>query len=147
MYTDTRLENDVRTALRGDPRIKRPEQIVIYADEIGSVTLRGAVESVLQRRAAVHTTRKVDGVLNVIDELKVHLPPAHRRADDEIRAATLAQLVGDARVPSNHIDVEVSQGWVTLTGYVTEPAELDYALDDVADVKGVVGVTNEITLR
>ena len=142
MFTDTRIENDVRAALERDPRIPGPAAIAVYADEIGSVTLRGTVGSIARRRAAVHDAREVGGVYNVIDDLKVHLPD--RRADDEIRGAALQRLIADQRIPSNHIDVEVSAGWVTLTGRVREESQSAEAMEDIASLSGVVGITNRI---
>ena len=142
MFTDTRIENDVRAALERDPRIPDPAAIAVYADEIGSVTLRGTVGSIAQHRAAVHDTREVGGVYNVIDDLKVHLP--ERRADDEIRGAALQRLIADQRIPSNHIDVEVSAGWVTLTGRVREESQSAEAMEDIASLSGVVGISNRI---
>src|SRR4029079_1974751 len=42
------------------------------------------------------------------------------------------------------IDVKVDEGWVTLTGDVSYQFESDAAFEDVADMLGVVGVTNSI---
>lgn len=144
MFTDTRMENDVRAALERDSRIEDPAAIAVYADEIGSVTLRGTVRSVRQRLAALHDARNVDGVYNVIDDLKVHLPVRDRRADDEIRGAALQRLISDPRIPSNHLEVEVSDGWVTLTGRVREESQSAEAVDDIAALSGVVGISNRI---
>jgi osmotically-inducible protein OsmY len=146
VFTDTEIENRVRAALENDDRIKHPGAIAVYADEIGSVTLRGTVESVLQRMAAVHDARQVDGVYNVIDDLKVHLPVPDRRADDEIRGAALQRLISDLRIPSNHIDVEVAAGWVTLTGRVGEASQRADAEEDIAGLSGVVGISNRIEI-
>jgi len=38
----------------------------------------------------------------------------------------------------------VSDGWLTLTGQVDYQFQTDAAYEDVADLLGVVGVTNEI---
>lgn len=82
MFIDTRIQDDVLTALRQDPRIKRPELIAVSVDEIGTVVLRGAVESFPERRPAAHDARRVEGAFDVIvDDLKVHPPLAHRRSD------------------------------------------------------------------
>ena len=43
MFTNTRIEIDVRAAFDRDPRIKHPELIALSVDEIGIVVLRGAV--------------------------------------------------------------------------------------------------------
>jgi osmotically-inducible protein OsmY len=148
VFIDTRTQEDVLTALRRDPRIKHPELIAVSVDEIGTVVLRGAVESLPERIAAAHDARHVDGVFDVIvDDLKVHPPLAHRRHDDEIHAVALERLAADARIRSTHIDVEVSRGHLTLAGYVRDQAESDAALEDAAGVSGVREVTNRIEVR
>jgi len=148
LFTDTRIQEDVRAALRQDPRIKRPELIAISVDEIGTVVLRGAVESLPERLAAAHDVRHVERVFDVIvDDVKVHPPVAHRRPDDEIRAPALQRLTADARIRSTHIHVKVSRGHLTLTGYARHNAESAAALEDVASLSGVVGVTNQIEVR
>ena len=145
MFTDIRIQEDVRAALRHDPRIKHRELIAVSVDEIGTVVLRGAVESLPERLAAAHDARQVEGVFEVIvDDVKVHPPVAHRRPDDEIRAAALQRLTADARIHSTHIHVKVSRGHLTLTGYARRDAESAAALEDVAGLSGVVGVTNQI---
>ena len=148
LFTDSRIEEDVRAALQRDPRIKHPELIAVSVDEIGTVVLRGAVQSLPQRLAAAHDARQIDGVFEVIiDDLHVHLPPRHRRTDDEVRAAALDRVTADTRIRSTHIHVKVSHGQVTLTGYVREESESAASVEDVASITGVVGVTNEIEIR
>jgi osmotically-inducible protein OsmY len=108
------------------------------------VTLRGTVGSFGQRRAAVHDAANVVGVDDVIDELKVRLLDESRREDADIRGMALQILMWDADVPAELIDVKVDEGWVTLTGDVSYQFESDAAFEDVADMLGVVGVTNSI---
>jgi len=50
----------------------------------------------------------------------------------------------DSDVPAELIDVKVDDGWVTLTGDVSFQFESDAAFEDVADMLGVIGVTNDI---
>ena len=148
MFIDARIQEDVRAALRRDPRIKHPELIAISVDGIGTVVLSGAVESLPERHAAAHDARHVEGVFDVIaDDVKVHPPVAHRRPDDEIRGAALQRLSDDARIRSTHIHVKVLRGHLTLTGYARHDAESAAALEDVTSLGGVVGVTNQIKVR
>jgi BON domain len=108
LFIDTRIQEDVRAALRRDPRIKRPELIAVSVDGIGTVVLRGAVGSLPERLAVAHDAGHVEGVFDVIvDDVKVHPPVAHRRPDDEIRAAALQRLTADVRIRSTHIHVKV----------------------------------------
>ena len=148
MFTDSGIEGHVRATLHRDPRIKHPELIAVSVDEIGTVTLRGAVSTPRERLAAAHDARNVEGVFQVVvDDLKVHLPVGRRRTDDEVRAAALQRLICDPTIRSTHIQVKVADGHVVLTGYVREEAESDAAVEDVATLTGVLGVTNRIEIR
>ena len=137
------IEDAVREVLILDRRLPDPEQVAVAADG-STVALRGTVGSFSQRRAAVHDARKVAGVDYVDDELKVRLLDESRRDDADIRGMALQILIWDAEVPAELIDVKVDDGWVTLTGDVSFQFESDAAFEDVADMLGVVGVTNEI---
>lgn len=148
MFTDTRIENAVRAALERDPRIRHPDWIAISADEIGTVVLHGAVQSLPQRLAARQDARGVEGVFDVvIDDLTVRPPVGARRADDEIRAAAQQQVINDCRIRSNHVHVKVSHGWVTLTGNVRDESERAAAVDDVTPLAGVRAVIDRIEVR
>jgi osmotically-inducible protein OsmY len=143
LLTNTPLEDEVIGSLALDPRIPESTEIAVSADE-GIVTLRGTVESFGQRRAATEDTRKVDGVYEIDDQLKVNLLGGDRRDDDEIRGAALQILIWDTEVPSDVVDVKVDDGWVTLKGDVSYQFQSNATYDDVATLYGVVGVTNEI---
>jgi osmotically-inducible protein OsmY len=140
---NTSTEDAVREVLTLDQRIPDPEQVAVSADA-GTVTLRGTVGSFSQRRAAADDAQSVDGVDDVYDELKVRLLTESRREDADIRGMALQILMWDAEVPAELIDVNVDAGWVTLTGDVSFQFENDAAFEDVADMLGVVGVTNNI---
>ena len=145
MSTNTEMEHDVRSALEDDPRIPDAQKIAVSAVH-GVVTLRGTVERFTQRRAAVADARRIDGVSDVIDELKVHhlLGSELTSPDDAIRGRGLQTLIWDVEVPSDRIEVEIYDGWVTLKGEVDYQFQSDDAFEDVARLGGVTGVTNKI---
>jgi osmotically-inducible protein OsmY len=147
MSTETSIEDDVRAALGRDQRIKHPDLIAVSVDGIGTVVLRGAVESPVQRHAAVEDARHTDRVFNVIDELKVHPPVAHRGTDDRIRAEALRRLTSDPTFRNDDIDVEVSDGRITLTGRVRDDSSIASAAEAVEGVEGVAGVISELRTR
>jgi osmotically-inducible protein OsmY len=148
VQTKIQIQDDVRAALRSDPRIKHPELIAVSVDEIGTVVLHGTVGHLPQRLAAVHDAREVDGVFEVIaDDLKVHPQIGDRRSDSEIGAAATQRVIDDARIHSDHVHLKVSHGWVTLTGYVRHQSEREAAIEDVVTLSGVVGVDDEIEVR
>ena len=146
MLTNTTLEEAVIDSLDRDPRLPDSAEIAVSADG-GVVTLRGTVESLSQRRAAAKDAKKIDGVYEVDDQLKVNLLGADRREDDEIRGVALQALIWDTEVPSDLVDVKVEDGWITLKGDVSYQFQSDAAYDDVASLYGVYGVTNEIKVN
>jgi osmotically-inducible protein OsmY len=143
VLTNTALEDAVIASLELDPRIPDSTEIAVSADG-GIVQLRGTVESFGQRRAAVKDARRIEGVYEIDDQLKVSLLGCDHREDDEIRGAALQILIWDTEVPSDLVEVRVQDGWVTLKGDVSFQFESDAAYDDVGSLYGVLGVTNEI---
>jgi osmotically-inducible protein OsmY len=137
----TQLEEDVRVALAADPRLA--DDAIAVSGGAGTVTLRGTVSSVKQRRAAVEVARRVRGVEDVYDLLKVRLLPGDPR-DDKLRGTALQSLISDSRVPDDRVDVDVAAAWVTLKGQVRHQDESDAAFEDVSGLEGVGGITNEI---
>lgn len=143
MSIDVTIETAVMEALRADRRIPDPEEVAVTVDE-DAVTLRGTVGSFSQRRAAVRDARKVDGVRYVYDDLLVRLMGAAQRSDAELRGMALQAIAWDTEAPAELIDVKVEDGWVTLRGTVSWQFQSDAAYEDVANLFGVIGITNEI---
>ena len=143
MSIDVSLETAILDALRSDPRLPHAEEVAVAVDD-DAVTLRGTVGSVSQRRAAVRDARGVDGVHYVNDHLSVRLMDAAQRSDAELRGMALQTIAWDTEAPAELIDVKVQDGWVTLRGTVSWQFQSDAAYDDVANLFGVIGITNDI---
>ena len=143
MSTDVSIETAVMEALRADRRIPDPEEVAVAVDE-DAVTLRGTVGTFSQRRAAVRDARKVDGVRYVYDDLLVRLMDGAQRSDAELRGTALQAIAWDTKAPAELIDVMVKDGWVTLRGTVSWQFQSDAAYEDVANLFGVIGITNDI---
>ena len=143
MSTDSRLEDAIRDSLIHDPRIPEPSEIAVSAVD-GTAILRGTVGSFSQRRAADNDAHSVNGIDDVDNQLKVRLLDGSRRTDADIRGMALQFLMWDSNVPADLVDVDVRDGWVTLTGEVSHQFESDAAYDDIASLHGVLGITNEI---
>ncbi len=142
MSPNIEIEDNVRYALERDPRILDPIDIAVSADGV-TVTLQGTVRSIKQRRAAVEDAKSIEGVREVTDDLRVRWLEGDVR-DDALRGAALQSLIWDAEVPADTIDVEVKDGWVTLKGQVKYQFQSDAAFEDMARIKGVGGISNEI---
>jgi osmotically-inducible protein OsmY len=144
--TDGELIEDVTNELLFDPRISDPDTIAVAAAN-GVVTLRGTVGSFIQKRAAAKAARRVHGASAVNNELSVRLMTEGRRSDADIRAAALQVLMLDGLVPAERIDVQVRDGWLTLTGSVSWQYQRDAADEDVAPLLGLVDIDDQIVVE
>jgi len=141
MSNEQVIVDEIRGTLKSDPRIHNPAELAV-SEKGGTVTLRGTVRSLHQRRTVVEIARSMRGVHAVQDELRVD-PRDHWR-DEELRGAALQALMSDDRVPADWLDVKVTADWVTLTGEVEHQADSDAAFAAVSRLVGVGGITNEI---
>jgi osmotically-inducible protein OsmY len=142
--TDSQIKTDVLNELKWDPTVDETEVGVQVKN--GIVTLTGGVSSYPKRLAAIDAAHRVYGVLDVVDELKIRIPPAWGRTDQEIAAAVRNALKWDILVPDELIISTVSGGIVTLKGEVptwTQRSDTEHA---VRRLTGVTGVVNQITV-
>ena len=138
---DTQVVDVIRARYARDPRIHHPAQLAV-SERAGTVTLRGTVRSLHQRRVAVEIAKSVRGVRAVQDELSVD--PRDLWLDDEIRGAALQALMSAPDVPADMIDVRVADGWLTLSGQVKRQSESNAAFEAVSGVPRVGGITTKI---
>jgi osmotically-inducible protein OsmY len=143
--TDEQIRHHVLEELKWDTRVQ-PSEIGVAVDN-GIVTLSGWVDSYIKKWAAEEAALRVRGVKAVANEIEVRLPIEAERTDADLAAAALHALEWDANVPLGRVKVAVSTGWVTLEGdvdYQFQKADTEQA---VRRLKGVRGVTNQITVR
>jgi osmotically-inducible protein OsmY len=69
-----------------------------------------------------------------------------RFQSENVRAGVLNALYWDLAVPKHRLNVDVENGWVTVSGLVDLPYQKSCAESDAKSVPGVVGVTNLIRL-
>ena len=69
-----------------------------------------------------------------------------RLPSDDVRLRVLNALHWDLAVPRDRLNVDVEDGWVTVSGTVDLPYQRTCAESDARNVAGVVGVTNLIRL-
>jgi osmotically-inducible protein OsmY len=143
--SDSEIREDVINELQWDPQITEPEAIGVAVSD-GAVTLTGHVSTYAERMAAARAAERVYGVKAVANDLKVKLSGAPRD-DSDIAQAIAHVLEWNVQVPERKVQARVSEGWVMLEGEV----EYEYQRHEVErmarNVKGVVGVTNLITVK
>jgi osmotically-inducible protein OsmY len=65
---------------------------------------------------------------------------------EDVRMRVLNALYWDLAVPRHRLNVDVENGWVTVSGMVDLSYQKTCAESDARNVPGVVGVTNLIRL-
>ena len=142
--TDMQLRQDIIDELDFEPRVNSAH-IGVTVDK-GVVTLTGHVAHYAEKLAAAQAARRVKGVHAVAQEIEVRYPNDKKTADDEIAARALNILNWSTVVPADRIQVQVQNGWVTLTGEVEWHFQRSSAESELRKLSGVAGVVNEITI-
>jgi osmotically-inducible protein OsmY len=142
--SDAQIQQDVLRELSWDPRVQETE-VGVEVDR-GVVTLTGTVISWAKRAAAQEAAHRVQGVLDVANDIKVKLPGDFVRTDTDIAQAVRQALEWDALVPHERIRSTVSNGWVTLEGNVDTWIQREDAERAVQNLIGVRGVSNAMTV-
>lgn len=145
MKADSELQRDVMTELKWEPTIRAAEIGVGVKD--GVVTLTGVVDSYSKKWAAERAARRVSGVKAVGEDIKVSVPVAYKRADEDIARSATNFLNWNVWVPRDRVKVMVKNGWITLSGDVDWYYQKEEVADVVRDLIGVVGVINSITIK
>ena len=143
--SDRTLLQDVRTALRWDPRIQ--SQDIASAVYGGIVTLRGSVGSYREHEDAKDIARQVVGVNGVVNELAVHLAERDQRPDREIAFEATRALMMNTAVPAPRLMVSVNEGYVTLAGTVDWLYERQAALHTIRNLPGIRGIIDQVVVQ
>ena len=145
MSNDSQLKTDVLAELKWEPSVDAAHIGVIAKN--GVITLSGHVENYMQKTAAETATRRVKGVKAVAEEIEVRLPFSIKRDDADIAGAAINRLAWDSSVHRDSVMVKVEKGWVTLTGETDWNYQKTAAEYDVRGLLGVIGVSNQITIK
>jgi osmotically-inducible protein OsmY len=145
MKSDAQLKRDVESELEWDPSINATHVGVTV--EAGVVTLSGHLDTFAEKYAAERAAQRVEGVKAVAVELDVRLGVGSQRTDAEIAVAAESALQWNTLVPEERIKVMVEKGWITLSGEVDWDYQRNHAFKAVRSLLGVVGVSNDITLK
>lgn len=151
---DREIKNEIIARLENDVRV---DDLLINVEvDDGDVLLTGTVGS-LQEKNRAYSDSWVAGV-NSVDstglEIKWWVRDELRRSqaydsrsDDKIQKAIEEALGYDPRIIPYDVTVEVSDGMVTLSGTVDNPAAKRAAEQDARNTLGVWRVTNNIKVR
>ena len=114
MTSNAELRRDVLDELLWDPSINAA-YVEVAADH-GTVTLGGSIANYTEKWAAKRATRRVCGVVSVVDDLEFRLPPADERTDADLAGTANDSPRWNSLVPNELISVSAENGRLTLTG-------------------------------
>jgi osmotically-inducible protein OsmY len=142
--SDADIQSDVLCELEWDASLREAE--VGVAVDRGLVSLSGTLTSWEKREAALDAAHRVQGVLDVANEIQVKVPGSGRTAADIARCVRDA-LEWDVLVPDAQIRSTVSGGEVILQGIVESGQQREDAEKAVRNLAGVTCVLNRIQVR
>ena len=145
MKTDTELKRDVEQELQWNRDVDATD-IAVNAKN-GVVTLTGFVRSYSQKLEAERAAKRVAGVIAVANDIEIRLPLIDQRPDPEIARDAVQQLKFELPYSYEKFKVIVKSGWVALEGDAEWNFQRERAESAVRRVKGVLGVSNLITLK
>ena len=142
--TDADITADVLAELAWDPAVTVTDLDVVTSN--GYVTLAGTAATYSSKDAAEGAAYRVFGVRDVTNDIVVDPAALGIRTDAAIQADVLSSITLDATVPLDRVSVSVANGFVTLTGNLDYYYQREAAEDDAAQIAGVVGITDLITV-
>ncbi len=145
MSQDDKLRQAVIAELGWEPSVVAAH--IGVAANAGVVTLTGWVDTLAQKIAAETAAQRVKGVMGVAEEIEIRLPSGAARSDEELAMAAVGRIAWDASVPVGAVQVQVDDGWITLTGQVDWHYQRQAVEQDVRSMVGVIGVSNETTIK
>ena len=143
--TDTEIAQAVRHALAWDVLV--PDTRITSTVTGGWVTLEGSVDRLRERADAERAVRRLRGVCGVTNKIVVR-PPTVQSAQvhEVIEAALERHAEREAEREAERIQVQVSDGVVTLTGRVHSYAEKRAVMGAVSHTPGVHTVTDHLRI-
>lgn len=113
----------------------------------GVITLFGWVDQFAKKTEAEKATRKIRGVKSVINFIDVVRITSEQKNDLEMEAKIRTLFKRNWNTRNNAIKVNVTMGWVTLSGILEGKHQKDAAMMIASNLKEVKGVANKISIK
>ena len=141
--TDDRIESSFNKSYAYKTYLK--DDAIKTESRNGVVTLTGEVNEASHKYLAQEAAAGIPGVQRVDNRLKVNLEGTEE-SDTWIRAKVRSVLALHRHVSGSRTEVDIRDGVITLRGAATSDAQKDLATEYAEDVKGVLRVTNVMTV-
>jgi osmotically-inducible protein OsmY len=139
------LQRRVKEEMRWEPGLD-PSGIAVEVRDC-VITLQGHVRSYPEKVAAERAAARVPRLQQLINRLRVELPPGDERPDAVLADEAARVLSWDALVPAGQVHVTVAVACITLEGQVDRDQQREAAEQAVQPLIGVKHVENRITIR
>jgi osmotically-inducible protein OsmY len=140
---DKEVEHQVISKLRNSRYYDRIAGVSARASK-GVVTLKGSVETLLDKKRAIDEAQKSLGVKDVVSNIKIS---SEGRYDD----ASLSNKLNSGLLSSRHsmgdVTADINRGVVHMSGYVNTRRDIEIAVEIAEGIEGVVKVINDIRVR
>ena len=145
MKTDLQIQADVQSQLKWEPQLN--SSAIGVSVKNGVVTLSGIVDTFPKKLAAERVAKSIVGVKAVAVDLQVGISPINKKSDAEIAEACINAMKWDSAVPDEKIKLKVENGFIILEGTVEWSYQRLSAKKALANINGVKGVENLITVK
>lgn len=145
MKTNEELQKDVQNAIKWEPLLHAAEIGVTAKD--GVISLTGVVDSYSKKLEAENAAKNVAGVKAVVEKIEIKFSSSWNKSNADIANDVLSAIKARWDVPNDEVKVKVEDGWVTLEGELSWNFQKEAAKTAVNYLKGVKGVTNNITIK
>jgi osmotically-inducible protein OsmY len=141
--SNAQVTRDVLDELLWDDSIDA-SRITVTVDD-GRVVLGGTVNYFHEKWNAGEDAQRITGVRGVVNEIAVDT--AQRTVlDDELARSAHAGLDANGLVPKGKVRIDVSDGWVAMSGNVHHYYERQAAEHVVRHLRGLAGFTDDVTV-
>lgn len=138
------LRKKVCDALHWEPLLKTAHLHV--QEKKGVIILSGVVNNYVKKETAEHVAKNVSGVISVTDNIHVVLEANEIRSDATIFEVITIIFDWHWDIPFHKIAVDVSNGWVFLSGEVEWNYQKEQAKSAILHLTGIRGITNTIDI-
>ncbi|MDO8941897.1 MAG: BON domain-containing protein [Desulfobacterales bacterium] len=131
MRNEKRIVNEVAAALEREKQVNLHNFPLQLEFDAGVLTIEGDVEHIMAKKRALEVAAAIPGVTSIVD--RIHLAPAERMADGEIRERVCNALLAEEMLGSCAI-------WAIVKGKSEVVREMDLGVDGSIDVEVQDGI-------
>jgi osmotically-inducible protein OsmY len=144
MWNDTELQQEIENEVGWE--LSACHMQISVTVKGGAVQLGGHVDSFWEKCAAERAAWRIAHVNHVTSDIRVVVPFSKQRADDDVAFAAMSSLEWNCVVPET-VEVQVADGWVTLSGSVERQQQKEEAERALCTLSGITGIRNDIVIQ